>query len=137
MDIIFLYKNDIKILYYHINIMFKKKVNIDDKINVINNPSIVNNEKDIITYHNDPPSDIEEDYENNSYQSSKNIVTFKDIEPEIITEEVKLPELVKEKSTNVFFVIQCCHCNDDNTIFKKCKYFMCCLWCPCYTKFEE
>lgn len=113
--------------------MFKKKVNIDDKINVINNPSIVNNETDF-NDHNDPN---DSDYENNSYQSSKNVVTFKDIEPEIITEEVKLPDLVKEKSTNVFFVIQCCYCNDDNTIFKKCKYLMCCLWCPCYTRIEE
>ena len=80
---------------------------------------------------------FDEEYDGND--RDRDVVTYKDIDPTIINQDIP----IKERNTKVFFVIQCCYCkskfpnNSNNTLIDKLKYLFCFFWCPCYVKLEE
>lgn len=98
----------------------------------------INNIKDISNNKELPNNNqiIDEEYDGNN--RDRDIVTYKDIDPNVISEEKFIP--IKENNAKVYFVIQCCYCkskNPDNSILDKLKYLLCFFWCPCYAKVEK
>ena len=121
---------------------------INNKIN--SSQEIMNNQSDEIYQNNQQLSSNKQLSSNHEILNSEDIIIYKDIDTNIYKDiNTKLYKdidtttikeefvSIKEKNTKVYFVIQCCQCNDKNTFFKRCKFFICCFWCPCYAKIED